>query len=110
MKVAALEDDVRLMTRSGSIMLPNWMLRLSPLNNHGNFIISLGQLTPWLAQQAEALGVEIFAGFAAAEALFDEQGRVSGVRIGDMGLNRDGSEGPNYTPGVEILSLDYCSR
>lgn len=104
MKVPAAEDDVRLMTRKGSMRLPKWAVNLSPMNNHGNFIISLGQLTPWMAQQAENLGIDIFAGFSAAEALLDEQGQVIGVRIGDMGLNKDGSEGPNFTPGVEILA------
>jgi electron-transferring-flavoprotein dehydrogenase len=104
MKVAAAQDDVRLMTRSGSWRLPDWMVRRSPLNNHGNFIISLGQLTPWLGQQAEALGVDVFPGFAVSEALFDQQGGVRGVRIGDMGVNRDGSQGPNYTPGADILA------
>jgi len=102
MKVPAVEDDVRLMTRTGSFKLPKWAVDLSPMKNHGNFIISLGQLTPWLAQQAESLGVDVFPGFAAAEALIDEHGTVVGVRIGDMGLNKDGTPGPNYTPGVEI--------
>jgi electron-transferring-flavoprotein dehydrogenase len=102
MKVPAAEDDVRLMTRAGSIRLPKWAVDLSPMRNHGNFIVSLGQLTAWLAQQAEALGVDVFPGFAAAEAVFDEQGAVKGVRIGDMGLEKDGTPGPNYTPGVEI--------
>jgi electron-transferring-flavoprotein dehydrogenase len=104
MKVPAVEDDVRLMTRKGSLKLPGWAVHLTPMNNHGNFIISLGQLTPWLAQQAEGLGVDIFPGFSAAEALFDEQGAVKGVRIGDMGVQRDGTPGPNYTPGVDILA------
>jgi electron-transferring-flavoprotein dehydrogenase len=58
MKVPAVEDDVQLMTPTGGIKIPNWMVNLTPMCNHGNFIISLGQLTPWLAQQAEALGVE----------------------------------------------------
>jgi len=102
MKVPAAEDDVRLMTKTGSVKLPGWAIKLSPMHNHGNFIISLGQLTPWLAQQAEKLGIDIFPGFAAAEPVFDEQGAVKGVRIGDMGLNKDGTPGPNYTPGVEI--------
>ena len=88
MKVPAAEDDVRLMTKTGSFKLPGWAVNLSPMNNHGNFIVSLGQLTPWLAQQAEELGVDIFPGFAAAEAVFDEQGAVKGVRIGDMGLEQ----------------------
>src|SRR5262245_18988995 len=102
MKVPAAEDDMRLMTRTGSFKLPRWAVNLSPTNNHGNFIISLGQLTPWLAQEAEKLGIDIFPGFAAAEALFDDGGAVKGVRIGDMGLEKNGEPGPNYTPGVEI--------
>jgi electron-transferring-flavoprotein dehydrogenase len=102
MKVPAASDDVRLMTRTGSFKLPDWAVKLSPMHNEGNFIISLGELTPWLAQQAEGLGVDVFAGFSAAEALIDESGRVKGVRIGDMGLTKDGTPGPNYTPGVEI--------
>jgi electron-transferring-flavoprotein dehydrogenase len=87
MKVPAAEDDVRLMTKTGSFKLPGFAVSLSPMHNHGNFIVSLGQLTPWLAQQAEKLGVDVFPGFAAAEPVFDEQGAVKGVRIGDMGLN-----------------------
>ena len=104
MKVPAVEDDVRLMTRTGSIKLPGWAVNLSPMNNHGNFIVSLGQLTPWLAQQAESLGVDIFPGFSAAQALFDDTGAVKGVRIGDMGMERDGTPGPNFAPGVDILA------
>ena len=102
MKVPAATDDVRLMTPTDSYKLPDWAVRLSPMNNHGNFIVSLGQLTPWLAQQAEQIGVEVFPGFAVVDAVFDEAGAVKGVRIGDMGLNKDGTPGPNYTPGVEI--------
>jgi electron-transferring-flavoprotein dehydrogenase len=104
MKVPAVEDDVRLMTRTGSIKLPGWAVNLSPMNNHGNFIVSLGQLTPWLAQQAESLGVDIFPGFSVAQALFDDSGAVKGVRIGDMGVERDGTPGPNFAPGVDILA------
>jgi electron-transferring-flavoprotein dehydrogenase len=111
MKVAAGEDDFRILTPRGSYkpvpdfavkLLPQSMTYSTPFNNHGNYIISLGQLTAWLAQKAESLGVEVFPGFAAAEALFDEAGAVKGVRIGDMGLDRDGQPGPNFTPGVEI--------
>src|SRR5690606_23518556 len=102
MKIPVVEDDVRLLTRTGSYKLPDWAVKLSPMHNRGNFIISLGQLTPWLAEQAEALGVDVFAGFAAAEALLDEGRRVKGIRVGDMGLQKDGTPGPNYTPGVEI--------
>jgi electron-transferring-flavoprotein dehydrogenase len=111
MKVPATEDEFRILTRGGSYKpVPDWLVRLlprsmtysTPFNNHGNFIISLGQLTPWLAAKAEALGVEIFAGFAAAAAVVGADGAVKGVRIGDMGLDKDGTPGPNFTPGVEI--------
>jgi electron-transferring-flavoprotein dehydrogenase len=111
MKVPATEDEFRILTRRGSFKpVPDWLVKLlphsmtysTPFNNHGNYIISLGQLTPWLAAKAEALGVEVFPGFAAAAALFDEAGGVKGVRIGDMGLDRNGEPGPNFTPGVEI--------
>jgi electron-transferring-flavoprotein dehydrogenase len=111
MKVPAAEDEFRILTRSGSWKpLPDWLVRLlpramtysTPFNNHGNYIISLGQLTPWLAAKAEALGVEIFPGFAGAAAVFDEHGGVKGVRVGDMGLDRDGKPGPNFAAGVEI--------
>jgi len=72
------------------------------MHNRGNFIVSLGALCAWLAPQAEALGVEIYPGFAAAEPLFDEAGAVRGVRIGDMGVGRDGSHKPGYTQGIDI--------
>ena len=111
MKVSAVEDDFRVFTPTGSFkpipdflvkMLPNRVTRGTPVNNHGNCIISLGQLTQWLAAKAEALGVDIFPGFAAAQALYDESGKVIGVRVGDMGLSRDGTPGPNYAAGVDI--------
>jgi electron-transferring-flavoprotein dehydrogenase len=104
MKIAAVDDDVRLMTRRGSVRVPDWMVRLTPLDNRGKFIVSLGQLVAWLGQQAEALGVDVFPGFAATEALYDEGGGVRGVRLGDMGRARDGSEGPNYVPGADVLA------
>ena len=103
MKVPAVRDEFSFMTRSKALRFP---LVPRQMHNHGNFIISLGQLTPWLAQQAEALGVDVFAGFAAAAAVFDDAGRVKGVRIGDMGLQKDGTHGPNYTPGAR----DSCRR
>jgi electron-transferring-flavoprotein dehydrogenase len=111
MKVPATEDDFRIFTRAGSWHpVPGWLVRLlprsmtysTPFNNHGNYIISLGQLTPWLAAKAEALGVEVFPGFAAAAPVFDERGTVRGVQIGDMGLDKEGRPGPNFTAGVEI--------
>jgi len=72
------------------------------MNNHGNFIVSLGAMCAWLAPQAEALGVEIYPGFAAAETLHDSTGKVIGVRIGDMGVAKDGSHKPGYTAGIDI--------
>ena len=111
MKVPATEDDFRILTPGGSFKpVPDFLVKLlprsltysTPFNNHGNYIISLGQLTAWLAVKAEGLGVEVFAGFAAAAPLIDAHGAVAGVQIGDMGLERDGRPGPNFTPGVEI--------
>jgi electron-transferring-flavoprotein dehydrogenase len=111
MKVPATEDDFRIFTQKGSFKpVPDWLVRLlpramtysTPFNNHGNYIISLGQLTPWLAAKAESLGVEVFPGFAAAAPVFAAGGALAGVRIGDMGLDRNGAPGPNFTPGVEI--------
>lgn len=99
MKVPAARDEFYFLTQRRARRFP---LVPRQMHNHGNFIISLGQLTPWLAQQAEGLGVDIFPGFAAAGALFDDAGAVKGVRIGDMGLLKDGSQGPNYTAGAEI--------
>ena len=72
------------------------------LHNEGNFIISLGGLVHGWRAQAEGLGVDVFAGFAAALPLFDDDGSVAGVQIGDMGVQHDGSRGPNYTPGPEV--------
>lgn len=73
-----------------------------PMRNDGNYIISLANLCRWLGEQAEALGVEIYPGFAAAEVLYHDDGSVKGVATGDMGLDRDGSPGPQHTPGVEL--------
>jgi len=74
------------------------------MNNHGNYIVSLGNVVRWLGSQAEELGVEIFPGFAAAEVLYDEQGAVRGVATGDMGIGKDGEPTHNFTPGVELLA------
>ena len=96
--VPAVRDEFRLLTRKGSLRLP-----LPPqLHNRGNFIVSLGLLTPWLAQKAESAGVDIFPGFAAAAPLVTPDGVMTGVQLGDMGLGKDGRPGPNYTPGAEV--------
>ncbi len=95
--VAATRDEFFYFTRTGATRLPT----PPQMHNRGNLIISLGQLGPILAARAEAIGVDVFAGFAASEALV-EDGRVLGVRIGDMGLDRDRKPGPNYAPGADI--------
>jgi len=96
--VPAVRDEFRLLTRKGSMRLP-----LPPqLHNRGNFIISLGLLTPWLAQKAESIGVDVFPGFAAAAPLVTADGAITGVQLGDMGLQKDGKPGPNFTPGAEV--------
>ncbi|HEY6529191.1 MAG TPA: electron transfer flavoprotein-ubiquinone oxidoreductase [Cellvibrionaceae bacterium] len=72
------------------------------MHNEGNYIISLGNLCRWLAEQAEGLGVDVFPGFAASELLFDEQGAVKGILIGDMGVAADGQQKGSFTPGMEL--------
>ena len=95
------DDRFLILTNANHIAIPDFML--PPLmKNHGNYIVSLGNVCRWLAQQAEALGVEIYPGFAAAEVLYHEDGRVKGVAIGDMGIARDGHHKDSYTPGIEL--------
>ncbi len=72
------------------------------MSNHGNYAISLGNLCRWLAEQAEALGVEIYPGFAAADVLYGEDGQVRGIVTGDLGVGRDGEQKAGYTPGIEL--------
>ncbi|WP_370156575.1 electron transfer flavoprotein-ubiquinone oxidoreductase [Ferrovibrio sp.] len=95
------DDRFLILTESNHIPIPN--IAMPPLmNNHGNYIVSLGNVCRWLAEQAEALGVEIFPGFAAAEILYGDKGEVVGVATGDMGIGRDGEHKASYTPGVEL--------
>jgi len=98
---AVTEDRFLFLTEKGATRTPNWMLP-GCFTNHGNFIVSLGTVVRWLGQQAEALGVEVFAGFAAAEILFDEHNRVAGVATGDQGVGRDGEPTANFQPGVAL--------
>ena len=87
---------------AGSIRIPNFIM--PPLmNNHGNYIVSLGNLCRWLATQAEALGVEIYPGFPAADIAYGEKGEVTGVITGDLGVARDGHHKDSYTPGMALL-------
>jgi electron-transferring-flavoprotein dehydrogenase len=99
--VPVTEDRFLFLTQAGSYRTPAWMLP-GCFTNHGNYIVSLGNVVRWLGREAEALGVEIFAGFAAAEVLYDEQGRVAGVATGNLGVGRDGEPTANFQPGVEL--------
>ena len=95
------EDRFMFLTETGATRTPNWMLP-GCFQNHGNYVISLANVTRWLGQQAEALGVEIFPGFAAAEVLYHEDGSVKGVATGDMGVARDGKQTDAYQQGMEL--------
>jgi electron-transferring-flavoprotein dehydrogenase len=95
------EDRFLLLTESGSTRTPNWMLPAC-FKNHGNYVISLGNVCRWLAKEAEALGVEIFPGFAAADVLYREDGSVKGVATGDMGINRKGEKTDSFQPGIDL--------
>ncbi|ULR45945.1 electron transfer flavoprotein-ubiquinone oxidoreductase [Rhizobium sp. K102] len=100
-KTEVTDDHFLLLGPAGSIRLPNVMM--PPLmNNHGNYIVSLGLVCRWLAGKAEELGVEIYPGFAATEVLYDDKGAVIGVATGDMGIEKNGEPGPNYTRGMEL--------
>ncbi len=94
----AAEDRFLFLTRSGSVHLPT----PPQMDNRGNYVISLGNLCRWLGEQAEAAGVEIYPGFAAAEILQDGDGRVAGVATGAMGIGRDGEPTANFQPGIEL--------
>ena len=100
--IAVQRDEFRFLTRRGTYRL----ITPPQQRNHGNFIVSISQLVPWLGAKVEAAGVDIFTGFAAASAIFNEAGAMAGVRLGDMGRIRDGTdagaEGANFTPGAEI--------
>jgi electron-transferring-flavoprotein dehydrogenase len=101
-KTAVTDDQFLVLGKSGSFRIPNFLM--PPLmNNHGNYIVSLGNVCRWLARKAEALGVDIYPGFAATEVLYNDQGAVSGVATGDMGIEKNGQPGPNYTRGMALL-------
>jgi len=101
-KTEVKDDHFLLLGPAGSIRLPNFAM--PPLmSNHGNYIVSLGNVCRWLAGHAEALGVEIYPGFAATEVLYNDQGAVIGVATGDMGIEKNGEPGPNFTRGMELL-------
>ena len=95
------EDRVLFLTETRSYATPNFAVPKA-LTNHGNYIVSLANVVRWLGQQAEALGVEIFPGFPAAEVLYNEDGSVKGVATGNMGVKRDGEPGPDFQLGMEL--------
>ncbi|UMR29858.1 electron transfer flavoprotein-ubiquinone oxidoreductase [Massilia sp. MB5] len=95
------EDRVLFLTENKAYKTPNFLLPAC-FENHGNYVISLGNVVRWLGQQAEALGVEIFPGFAAAEVLYNEDGSVKGIATGNMGVKRDGEAGPEFQLGMEL--------
>ena len=97
------EDRFIIFSEKGGFKVPNALLPGCFLN-HGNYIVSLGNVCRWLAQQAEALGVEIYPGFAGAEVLYNEDGSVRGVATGDMGIGRDGQPTDAHQPGMELLA------
>ncbi|MFT6682999.1 MAG: electron-transferring-flavoprotein dehydrogenase [Loktanella salsilacus] len=100
--VPVKEDNFYLLGEAGKIRVPNFPM--PPLmNNHGNYIVSMGNVCRWMAEQAEALGVEIFPGMSCSELVWGDDGRVAGVVAGEFGRNADGSEGPGYEPGMELL-------
>ncbi len=100
-KTQVTDDRFYYLGASGALRLPNFMM--PPLmSNHGNFIVSLGEVCRWLGRTAEGLGVEIYPGFAAAEVLFGANGEVLGVATGDMGVGKNGEHKPSFTRGMEL--------
>ena len=98
---AVTGDDVLFLSETGSTRTPDWLVPRN-LHNDGCYVVSLSNVVKWMAQQAEALGVEIFPGFAAAEVLFDVQGCVAGVATGNMGITKEGEPGENFQLGMEL--------
>lgn len=98
LNIPAGEDRFLYLTASKAFRLPT----PPQMYNHGNYIVSLGNVVRWLGEQAEALEVEVYPGFAAAEVLYHEDDSVKGVATGDMGITKTGEQGPNYQPGMEL--------
>ena len=101
LKAQVSEDRFLFLTQSSAYRVPDFMLPQC-FRNHGYYVISLGNVCRWLGSQAEALGVEIFPGFAAAEVLYGDDGSVKGVATGDMGIGKDGKPTDSYQPGMEL--------
>ncbi|MBS1174617.1 MAG: Electron transfer flavoprotein-ubiquinone oxidoreductase [Burkholderiaceae bacterium] len=101
LNVPVTGDDFLFLSETGAKQTPHWLLP-SIFQNHGNYIVSLANVARWMGEQAEALGVEIYPGFAAADVLYDENGAVKGVVTGDMGIGKDGEPTAQYQPGMEL--------
>ncbi|WP_196486847.1 NAD(P)/FAD-dependent oxidoreductase, partial [Burkholderia stagnalis] len=99
--VEVTEDRFLFLSEKGAVTTPNWALP-DNFKNHGNYVISLGNVTRWLGAQAEALGVEIFPGFPAAEILYNDDSSVKGVATGNMGVGKDGEPTENFQLGMEL--------
>jgi electron-transferring-flavoprotein dehydrogenase len=99
--VEVTEDRFLFLSKDSAKQVPNWLLP-DNFKNHGNYVVSLANVTRWLGQQAEALGVEIFPGFPAAEVLYTEDGAVRGVATGNMGVGKDGEPTGNFQLGMEL--------
>ena len=104
-------EKMMFLSEKSSLKMPNFFLPPA-MHNNGNYIISLGNFCRWLAEQAEAMGVEIYPGFAAAEILYNNNGSVKGIATGDMGIGLDNIPGPSYQPGMEIHAkyTFFCRR
>jgi len=101
LNVPVREDNFYVLGEAGKIRIPNWPM--PPLmDNHGNYIVSMGNVCRWMAEQAEELGVEIFPGMACSELVYGADGEVKGVVAGEFGKNADGSKGDAYEPGMEL--------
>ncbi len=101
LNVPVREDNFYMLGEAGKIRIPNFPM--PPLmNNHGNYIVSMGNVCRWMAEQAEALGVEIFPGMACSELVYGDNGEVKGVVAGEFGKTADGTPGPSYEPGMEL--------
>src|SRR5688572_14139098 len=101
LNVPVAEDRFVFLTERASYRVPDLVLP-GCFRNHGNYVVSLANVCRWLAKEAEALGVEIFAGFTAADMLYGEQGAVLGVATGDMGIGRDGKPTASFQPGMNL--------
>ncbi|MAM61829.1 electron transfer flavoprotein-ubiquinone oxidoreductase [Maritimibacter sp. UBA3975] len=99
--VPVKKDNFYIFGEGGQMRIPNWVM--PPLmNNHGNYIVSMGNVCRWLAEQAEALGVEVYPGMSCSELVYDDNGAVKGVVAGEFGRNADGTPGDGYEPGMEL--------